>query len=232
MRAPASPQLRFLLRGSSLLLVMLALWWWLLLNPLLTGIRLSADAVLWLLPGGRAASGVIVQPNGDWMLRVPIPEFLSKRDAVQRAYGRAPGSPPIKVRSFKLTIPDHIPTFFTLGLPLFWALVLAAGFTRRLWRVVAGGTALLALWALLSLLMYTAYSIETSLKLATSTAATLWNSAEYLNFNVLPYVAPLFIALWLHTDLRAQIFSWNAVSPPPAALVDVDKRRRVRYRGL
>ena len=77
MRAPASPQLRFLLRGSSLLLVMLALWWWLLLNPLLTGIRLSADAVLWLLPGGRAASGVIVQPNGDWMLRVPIPEFLS-----------------------------------------------------------------------------------------------------------------------------------------------------------
>lgn len=233
MRAPASPQLRFLLRGSSLFLILLALWWWVLLSPMLVGLRLSTDAILWLLPGGRSASGVMVEPNGDWMVRVPIPESVAQQDAVQRAYGRAPGAPPVKVRSFKLAIADRIPTFFTLGFPLFWALMLAAPRTPPLWRVAAIGTGLLALLAQLSLLLYTAYSIETNLKLATSApAVTLWNAAEYLNVNVVPYLAPMLIAPWLHTALRAQIFAWGGVpEPAPKAPADADKLRRGRYRG-
>jgi hypothetical protein len=233
MRAPASPQFRFLLRGSSLLLVFLALWWWLLLTPLLAGMRFSTDLVLRLLPGGSSAGGVTVDPHGDWTLRVPISGSLAKQDAVQRAFGRTPGAPPVKIRSFKLAIADRIPTFFTLSFPLFWALVLAAPRTRRLWRVVAGGTALLALLAVLSLLLYAAYSIETNLRLVTSgLAVTLWNSAEYLNVNVVPYVAPLLIALWLHTGLRAQIFSWDATPALAAAMpVEADRPRRGRYRG-
>jgi hypothetical protein len=237
MPTPASPQLRFLLRGSSLLLVLLALWWWVLLSPMLAGMRLSTGALLWLLPGGRSASGVTVEPNGDWVLRVPIPESLANGDAVQRAYGRAPGTPRALVRSFKLGIADRIPTFFTLGFPLFWALMLAAPRMPRLWRAVAGGTVLLAVLAQISLLLYTAYSIETTLRLATSAlAVTLWSAAEYLNVNVVPYVAPIVIAPWLHTGLRAQIFSWNAASAPVAApesapLGEADKPRRGRYRG-
>ena len=234
MRAPASPQLRFLLRGSALLLAMLAVWWWLLLSPMLAGLRLSTGAILWLLPGGRAASGVTVEPNGDWMLRVPIPQSVANLEAVQRAYGRAPGAPRVLVRSIKLAIADRLPTFFTLGFPLFWALVLAAGRTPRLWRAVGIGTALLALVAQLSLLLYTAYSIQANLHLVTSPlAVALWNGAEYLNVNVAPYVAPIVIAPWLHTALRAQIFAWGGVpaAPVPAPSVEADKPRRGRYRG-
>jgi len=231
MRAPASPPFRFLLRGSALFIAMLALWWWVLLSPMLAGLRFSTAAVLWLLPDGRSASEVMVEPGSDWMLRVPIPEFVAKQDAVQRAYGRAPGAPPVKVRSFKLEIADRVPTFFTLSFPLFWAMVLAAGRTPRLWRVFAIGTALLGVLAQLSLLLYTAYTIETTLRLATAgAAATLWGAAEYLNVNVAPYVAPLLIAPWLHTELRLQIFSWVEAPAPPAP-VEAEKPRRGRYRA-
>jgi len=235
MRAPASPQLRFLLRGSGLFVVILAVWWWALLPPMLTGLRISTGAVLWAMPGGREASGVILQPNGDWLLRIPLPGFLAKQDSVQRAYGRAPGAPPVTVRSFRLVIADTIPTFFTLGFPLFWALVLAAPRSRRLWRVLAKGTGLLALLAQFSLLLYAAYSIETNLHLVTSSgAAAVWGGVEYLNVNVAPYVVPLLLAAWLHTELRAQIFSWGGETEPepvPVPVVQEDKPRRGRYRG-
>jgi hypothetical protein len=198
---------------------------------MLAGLQVSTRAVLWLLPGGRSASGVTVEPDGDWLLRVPLPKFLAQQDAVQRAYARAPGAPPVNVRSFRLTIADRIPTFFTLGFPLFWALVLAAPRSRRLWRSVAIGTALLALLAQLSLLYYSWYSIETVLKLITSAGAgALWNAIEYLNVNVVPYVAPVLLAGWLHTELRAQIFSW-AVEPVAEPTGESEKARRGRYRA-
>ncbi len=233
MRQPASPQLRFLLRGSGLFVVLLAVGWWVLLSPMLAGLRLSTGAILWSMPGGGATTGVILQPDGDWLLRVPLPGFLAKQGAVQRAYGRTPGAPLVNVRAFRLTIADRIPTFFTLGFPLFWALVLAAPRSRSLWRVLAIGTGLLAVLAQLSLLLYAAYSIETTLKLATSAvSAALWNGVEYLNVNVAPYLAPLLLAAWLHTGLRAQIFSWGAEpEPEPAPAIEESKPRRGRYRG-
>jgi hypothetical protein len=151
------------------------------------------------------------------------------RESVQRAFGHAPDAPPIKVRSFKLAIAGRIPAFFTLSFPLFWALVLAAPRTRRLWLVMAAGTALLAALALLSLLLYTAYTIGTKLELIS--ADSLWSAAEYLNINVVSYVAPFLIALWLHRELRAQIFSWDAPVAPAAATPPSGKPRRGRYRG-
>src|ERR1022692_2586749 len=57
MRAPASPQARFLLRGSGLFIVLLAVWWWILLSPMLAGLRLSTRVVLWLGARGGAAPG-------------------------------------------------------------------------------------------------------------------------------------------------------------------------------
>jgi hypothetical protein len=233
MPSSASPQFRFLLRGSSLLIALLALWWWLLLSPMLAGLRLSAELALHLMPGGSIAS-VTVDPAG-WILRVPIPEFVAKQDAVQRTFGRAPGAPPVKVRSFKLAVAETIPTFFTLSFPLFWALLLAAPKSRRFWQVLALGTALLWILALISLLFYTAYSIETNMKLVTGEpAVTLWGAAEYLNVNVVPYLAPLLLALGLHSELRTQILSWDPAPLPAvavAATVEADKPRRGRYRG-
>jgi hypothetical protein len=230
----ASPQLRFLLRGSGLFIVLLAVWWWLLLSPMMAGLRASTAVVLWMLPGGGTAPGVMLQPDGDWQLRVPLPGWLARQDAVQKAYGRAPGAPPVNVRSFRLTIAERIPTFFTLGFPLFWALALAAPRSRELWRVLGIGTALLAVLAQLSLLTYTAFSIVANLHLATSSiATTFWRSVEYLNVNVAPYLVPLLLAAWLHTGLRAQIFSWGAEGEPvplAAATIEDDKPKRGRYR--
>jgi len=232
MPSPASPQLRYLLRASGLFILLLAAWWWLLLSPMLAGLRVSTRGVLWLLPGGQSASGVTDEPNGDWLLRVPLPQFLARQDAVQRAYGRAPGTAPVNVRSFRLVIGDRVPTFFMLGFPLFWALVIAGPRSRRVWRVLAAGTALLALLAQLSLLVYAWYSIETTLRLVTSpTATALCNAVEYLNVNVVPYLAPLLLAAWLDTELRTQIFSWGgeaepAAVPPPES----EKTGRGKYR--
>jgi len=224
--------LRFLLRASGLLLAMLALWWWVALGPLLAGMRVSGGLVLRMLPGGGSAGGITVDARGDWILQVPVPASLAMRDSVQRAFGRAAGAPPVKVRSFKLVVAERIPTFFTLPFPLYWALVLAAPRTRRWWRVVAGGNALLAALAVLSLVGYAAYTIGTELHLIPTDS--LWNAAEYLNINVVSYLAPFVIALWLHGELRAQIFFWDApdvppASPPTPALAD--KARRGRYRG-
>ena len=231
MRAPASPQARFLLRGSGLFIVLLAVWWWILLSPMLAGLRVSTGVLLWAMPGGSSASGVIVQPDGDWLLRIPLPGFLARQDAVQRAYGRAPGAPPVNVRSFRLVIGERIPTFFTLGFPLFWALMLAGPQPRRMWRALALGSGLLAVLAQLSLLFYAAFSIETNLHLVSSaTGSAAWSALEYLNVNVAPYVIPVLLAAWLHTELRAQIFAWPA-EPETAPVVQEEKARRGKYRA-
>lgn len=235
MPAPTNPQLRFLLRASGLFVAMLTVWWWLLVSPMLAGLRLTTSAILWLMPGGRSASGVTLQPDGDWAVRVPLPEFLVSQQAIQRAYSRVMGAPkPVNVRSFRLAIADRVPTFFTLGFPLFWALAVAGPLSRRVWRVLAIGTALLAVLTQLSLLIYIAYAIETTLQLVTSgLAAGLWRAVEYLNVNVVPYVAPLLLAAWLHRDLRQQIFAWGepASAPESKPQVDPQKHRRGRYRG-
>jgi hypothetical protein len=185
---------------------MLTVWWWLLLTPLLGSMRLSTILALRLLPGGGTSSGITVAPNTDWILQVPISPSIASEDAVQRAFGRAPGAPLVKVRSFKLTIARQIPTFFTLSFPLFWALALAAPRGPRFWHSLAIGTVLLSILAMLCLLTYTAYTIGTNIRLISNgLPATLWGAAEYLNVNVVPYVAPLLLALWLCTELRTQI---------------------------
>lgn len=231
MRAPASPQLRFLLRGSSLFIAMLALWWWVLLHPMLDGLQFTTGLALRLFPGGSSVAQVEVDSRGDWMLRVPVPASLVMGNS---APGSAPaGSPPVKYRPVRLTIAERVPTFFTLSFPLFWALVLAAPRSRRLPRALLGGTALLALLAVLSLLLYTAYTIGTNLSLiGAGLAASLFNAAEYLNLNVAPYVAPFFLALWLHPELRSQILTWDVAPAPPAvAGVPEEPPRRGRARN-
>lgn len=232
MPAPASPQLRFLLRASLLFLSMLALWWFVLLGPMLDGVRLSTSLALRLLALGSDNGSVSVGSNGDWIVRVPMPEFLAKKDAVQRTFGRAPGASPVKVRSFKLAIAQRIPTFFTLTFPLFWAVMLAGPWSHRLGRLIGSGTALLWLLATLSLLLYTLYSIATNMALiAAGLPKVLWDGVEYLNVNVVPYAAPVLLALWLHRDLRRQIFSWDAPVPSESQAVEPDKPRRGRYRA-
>ena len=231
MPTPASPQLRFLLRASGLLIVMLALWWWLLLAPILSALRISTGLLLHLVPGDGSTASAVLAENGDWLLRVPIAESLARLDAVQRTFGRAPGAPAVKVRSFRLAIASRVPTFFTLAFPLFWAIMLAGPRSRRLWKPILGGTALLAVSAQLGLLYYTGITIATSLQVSIpNLTGTLLSGLEYLNLNVIPYVAPLLLALWLHRELRAQIFFWGPLPEPVAVAPALGKKPGSRRR--
>ena len=232
MPAIASPQLRFLLRGSACFVVLLAVWWFGLLHPMLDGLQLSTDLTLRLLAGWKDTGSVTVSSNGDWIVRLPIPESVARQDAVQKAFGRAPGAPPVKVRSIRLAIAERIPTFFTLSFPLFWAVMLAGPLAWGLWRPIAMGTALLWGLAVVSVIFYAAFSAENNMALAgPGLASILWNGAEYLNVNVVPYMTPLLLGLGLNRGLRGQVFLWDPLPVElPAPSAEAAKSSRGRYR--
>jgi hypothetical protein len=208
MQLPNSPQLRFLLRASGFFVALLALWWMLLLSPMMSALRVATELLLHLAPGDGSTASAVVGTNGDWMVRVPISESLARTELVQQAYGHVPGTPPVNVRSVRLAIAARVPSFFTLGFPLFWALMLAAPRSARLAQVAALGTAALALLAVVSLVFYVAFTIVATLKLAApGGAVTVWNAAEYLNLNVLPYLAPVLLAVGLHRELREKVLA-------------------------
>jgi len=207
-RAPARPQFRFLLRGSILLVAMLALWWWILLDPLLAVLRFSADVAIRLYPGMGWTSHVTVDRSGNWSMEVPLPEAVWREPQVQALFGPAAAGRPVRVRRLRFAPEARIPPRFTLGFPLYWAILLAAPRSRHLWRVLLAGTALLWLLALVGLFLYAANTIAAELHIiANDFPGFLLSAAEYLNLNVAPYLAPLLIALALHQELRSMVLS-------------------------
>ena len=205
MPARANPQLRFLLRGSLLVVVMLTVWWMLLLDPLLGALRFSTGLALHLLPGNGSMAHASNDPFGNWVLQVPVPGFLQKSNAVQKMFD--PAVRPIRLPSLKLAISRDVPILFSLVFPLFWAAALAAPFTRRTWKILLGGTALVGFISVGCIILYAIYMIDRHLGYTTGASNTVLNFFEYLNMHVVPYAAPLLIALALNDDLRAQIFS-------------------------
>src|SRR5256885_507823 len=97
---PRDPRIRFLLRASALLLLMLVVWWFALLKPLL---MVQSVPVRWEL--GSEVSDVRLEPDGKWLLQT-----TQETDPGHYAY-------------FALT-PQTI-NLLTIGLPVFWALILA-----------------------------------------------------------------------------------------------------------
>src|SRR5271169_325162 len=143
MPARNSPQLRFLLRGSLLVVVMLAVWWMLLLDPLLGVLRVSTGLALHLVPGDGSTAQASADPVGNWVLKVPVPGFVQRSDAVQKMFD--PAVRPVPLPSLKLAISRDVPVLFSLVFPLFWAAALAAPFSRRTWKIFLAGTALVYL---------------------------------------------------------------------------------------
>src|SRR5271157_96333 len=138
---PDRPQYRFLLRAGGLLIGMFLVWWIFLLDPLLVWVRYSGDFVLGWAPGAAEGPNITIKPDGNWMLRLPVPAAAAAREDLQRiAGGGSPGAQPKKVRSFKLEIPRSRVAMFTVALPLFWALMLAAP-GKRVLRMLAYGSA-------------------------------------------------------------------------------------------
>ena len=202
-----SPQLRFLLRGSLLVVVMLTVWWMLLLDPLLGALRVSTGLVLRLVPGDGSTAHATNDPSGNWVLQVPLPAFVQRSNAVQKMFDAA--IRPVRLPSLKLAISRDVPVLFSLVFPLFWAAALAAPFSRRTWKILLGGTALVCLISIGCIILYSVYMIDRNLGYTTGAPNAVLNFFEYLNMFVVPYAAPLLIALALDADLRSQIFSWD-----------------------
>jgi hypothetical protein len=204
---------RFLLRALALLAILLALWWTLLLDPLLGGLRFSAEVMLRLLPGG-AISHVAIGPDRNWLFQVPVPAALLSEPATQRLMGANAGR--MKIRSMKLEASGGYPILFTVSFPLFWAILLASPGPRRLVRM-AYGTAALAALALLSIAIYALRLVGGYFQLATSgLPQILLDSGFYLAISVIPYFAPLLLALALNGELRALILAAPGNSPAAA----------------
>jgi hypothetical protein len=219
---------RFLLRALLFLALMLALWWLVLLNPLLAGLRLSAELTLRLLPGGSSVSHVTIGPDQNWTFQVPAPAAVVNQAQTQQMLGAAAaGSGRIKIRSMKVEGTARYPILFTVSLPLFWAILLAAPGRPRLLRM-ACGTAVLAIFALLSIAVYAVRLVGGYFQLTTEGfPGFLMDSAMYLAAGVVPYLGPVLVALSLDGELRGLILAGEA-EPAAAAAVSAAPQRRGR----
>jgi len=194
---------------------MLLLWWIFLLDPLLGWVRISGDFVLGWVPGATGGTHITVKPDGNWMVQVPAPAEASAQPEVQRITGG--GSPlarPKRLRAFKMEVSRTRVALFTVALPLFWALMLAAP-GKRLLRMVAYGSAGIAAAMPFAVTLDTMTTVRAYFHIqSTPLAGYLWHAAGYLNGEVLPYATPLFLGLWLNRELRAQILSWSPATDP------------------
>jgi hypothetical protein len=184
--------MRFLLRGSALLAGGLALWWFFLAGPML------------YLLSGAVGSFVLMQknPTGDYTLRVPFEASLPA----------TPENPtPQKIRSIDFDMPRSDAITFTFSLPVFWAIMLAAPGVRRNHMPLLLGTAVMAFIELAMLLTFahiTAWNAVAQMA-GEVDAGEKWVRAvgDYLITNVFPYVAPVIVAMLVHSELRKEIFS-------------------------
>jgi hypothetical protein len=230
-----SDPLRFLLRALAFLALMLVLWWLVLLNPLLAGLRLSAELTLRLLPGGSSVSHVTIGPDRNWTFQVPAPAAVVNQERTQQMLGAAAaGSGRIKIRSMKVEGAARYPILFTVSLPLYWAILLAGpGWRRRLPLRMACGTAVLALFSLLSIAVYAVRLVGGYFQLTTQgLPGFLTDSAMYLAVGVVPYLAPVLVALTLDEELRGLILAGDAepAAEPVAAASAVPAAPRRRRR--
>ena len=208
------PQGRFFLRASGLLILILVIWWFFLLQPLLFLLRVSAETCGSVVFGGYSHELVTVTAAGDWSFRVPLELTVADLN------GR-PGAAQIHSIDFDIARSDVIA--FTFGLPVFWAIILAAPGIRRSFPPLLFGTILVAILEITLLLVFVEISArKVALQLAQSQnglAAWFFHFADYLLVSVIPYVAPFVIALSVHRELRSQVLGWAE-----AASLSADRR--------
>jgi hypothetical protein len=184
----------------------LVLWWLVLLGPLLDWVRFSSAVLLDAAGGFSAETSIVAQPGGIWIIQAPVP-----------AAPAATASPVNggRFRSLKLQVPQWIPTVQTVCVPLYWALILAAPRGRAWWRALILGTVLLLALAPVSLLVYAAHAVQRTLypESAAFLRAVL-DFADHICGSVLPYAAPVAMALALNRELRMKILGGDDMSFP------------------
>jgi hypothetical protein len=218
-----SPPGRFLLRGSLLLAAFLTLWWLVLINPLQSLLQTAAETGGALLFSGRSKLTIANAANGDWTIEVPIQPTVPPTP---------PGAVPQQIYSIDFDLARSDAGGFTFGLPVFWALILAAPDLRRNWRSLLLGTlamAVLEVALLLITVKILAYkSLAQLLQSHDPVGGWLLKWGEYLAVNAIPYLLPFAVAIALHRELREQIFQWaapaTAPAPPPPSINRAAKR--------
>jgi len=186
---------QFLIRASALLILFLTVWWFALQNPLLFALRSSFQLI-----GGLTYGGQIVEENaaGQWTFRVPMEVSVPASAETSAA----------KVHSVIFDIPRPDVTTFTFSLPVLWAILLAAPGIRL--RPMLIGTAAMALLETVLLLFFveiSAWKVAGQLSHAQGEMSK-WalRFGEYLVVMVIPYAAPLLVALWVHRSFRNRVF--------------------------
>jgi hypothetical protein len=125
---------------------------------------------------------------------------------------------PVKVagawRNIRVEAGRRLPIQLTIGVPLFWAILLAAPRTRRVWRILVLGSAILLAIPPAGLLLYSAHVVQIYVfpGLAPQSAPA---SRRRIMSLVLwrPHLAPVLVALALHPDLRRAVI--GEPSPVP-----------------
>jgi hypothetical protein len=182
-----SSQTAFLLRVVPLLGVMLAVWWFALLPPLLAWERIATDLVLGAFPNAPVQTGASVLPDGAWVLQAPA---------------RVAGV----TRNIRVALPPRLPIQLTVGFPLFWAILLAAPRTPRVWRAALFGSAALLALPPIGLLAYAAHVVQiyvfpgAPVLLARGIAAV-----DYVASTVAPFICPVLLAVALHPELSSAV---------------------------
>ena len=195
------PQTRFLLRGSALLIVLLAIWWFVLLNPLLSLLRGSVELLGGLVPGGGSSQIATVNPAGDWGFQAPLRAADGKSVLIE------------------FNIPRADLLIFTFSLPVYWALILAAGGIRRSARPLLVGTGVMVVLEtilVLAVVRLAASKVAAQMpgfERPDDVAQWLQQFCNYLIVSVIPYAAPFVLAIALQRDLRSRIFHWGNAEP-------------------
>ena len=196
----------YLLRATLLQLVILAVWWLALVDPLLFLLRTSAGVLFRLLPGGDSAPPISVDGSGNWNFHIPVEGVIP--DAAQR-------DRMVKISSIDFTVARSDLILFTFPLPVFWAVTLAAGLTKSGIRAVLQGTVVVSLVNVLLLLAFAEINARrTVLQMNPSPdrlALWLTELAHHVAVNVMPFAAPLLVAIAIHPGLRDQLFSSKAL---------------------
>jgi hypothetical protein len=204
---------RTLLLFPILLVAFLALWRLVLLTPLLEASRSIIQGCFRVLPFPGSSTGelVTVDPrNGDWIVHASLLLLPEREITKQIAAGHEAGvrTPPVMLQCF------------TLSLPIFWALSLTVWPGKRLWRILGIGTAVLAAVSLVTLVIFLAYWTDRYFVVASA----LWGEflvqlGGYLTLNVVPYITPLIVVIWLHRRLRSWVFGvfQSQIRPTPAS---------------
>lgn len=199
-----NPQTRFLARASLLVILLLVFWWFILINPLTSLLKGSVQIFGSMFWGGAASELIKETPSADWSVDFPLDFSLPQPP---------PQSGIRQVHSVGFDIPRSSVISFTFGLPVFWALILAAPGLRDHWQAALWGTlSIIAIETLLVLIFADISAHRVADQLSHSeTDLSKWflHLGEYLVVNVIPFIAPLLVALTLHKELQQQILGWQ-----------------------